>query len=188
MATSTVYPAYSVTEGFLYYDFFASPAIFALEYINGSTVTRTDIVSPCNVQRKIACPRKLFQHGRSGLYAASLCRQRRCNGRRSSRFDAQQRRLQHGLSQGRAIAESARTDYRRVDIGHGSKCHCCAARAQDGTLYELFKDTAKAVPGVNLRFNSVAPPNNKPQQLRLGSTALFDFKQFSSCSSPTCNA
>ena len=183
--TSTAFPANALLEGYLYYDFLAGPARFGIDYTdNAGQLQRTDIINPCQVQRKITCGGNCF----STADVAFTPRFFRENS------DQQPGPPLTGFMPSAACTTGGQVYTKEPDpskpledqailfLWTNAADIVCAARANDGTLYEFFRDAAKTVSGVNNRFPG------KPQQLRLASTEIFNFAALDQCQSPTCSA
>jgi hypothetical protein len=177
--TSATFPANAVLEAFMYYDFFGKPSRFALEYLQGTALARTDVVNPCNVQRQVSCGGACFTTADLGfvprLFVAS--------GDTASTGAG-------GLVPSNAACAAGSVFAKAGPLTQGQQIAkiwmvggvACAARAVEGTLYEFWTTGAKTAPGVNYRNPG------KPQQLRAGVTTPFNFDQFNGCGSPICGS
>ncbi len=179
-ATSATFPANSVLEAFMYYDFFGKPSRFALDYLGtGTAPARTDIVNPCNVQRQVSCGGACFTTADLGFVPRLFLASGDSTSSGAGGFVPSNAACAAGtvfqkqgpLTQPQQIA--------KIWIAGGA---ICAARAVEGTLYEFWTSGAKTTPGVNYRNPG------KPQQLMLGSAAPFNFDQLNGCGSPTCGS
>ncbi len=145
--TSTVFPPAAITTGYLYYNFEASPAqTFAFSFFPpgtavtaSPTTTRTDLLSPCQVQRQVTCgtttscvsiaetmliPRFFVET------TDTLCTGLVCPGTSRAPAQCAQGFKKSGTPTGQAIAYV----WTLAD-----KTTPCAAMAADGTFYEFFK-------------------------------------------------
>ncbi len=153
-AGSVALPANSVTEVFLYWDFYAGPARWGLELVQGSNVVRTDIINPCNVARKISCGGLCYNTADLGFiprfFVSQGDTQVAANG---GGYVPSNAACLAGTGWNKQGPFKSSTEISRIwTIGTGVNAVICAARAVDGTLYEFFTDSAKANPGVNYRF------------------------------------
>lgn len=190
---SVGFPVNSVIQGYLYYDFYASPAVYAIEYLTAAGgLEQTTITNPCLVTRQIQCGsgqcyKVTDKSFTPRFFVASV-------SGAGTVADATSVVALTGLLPNAACA--AGTKFKKGDVvaGQGQQIEyvwllsgsICAARAQDGTLYEFFKESGKVTPGVNLRFGGTAPA--VPRNLRVNPANAYDFKQLTSCSNPICTA
>ncbi len=181
---SATYPSNSVLEAFMYYDFFGQPSRFALEYMQGAALVRTDVINPCNVQRQISCGGLCYSTADLGFVPRFFIAQ----GDTTPAAAVPGAFVPNAAcAAGVSFTKAGQVPNQPTQIATiwmlgGATGSICAARAADGTLYEFFKDSAKTIPGVNLRFPA------KPQQLRVTPLAAFNFDQLNTCKSPICNA
>jgi hypothetical protein len=180
---STVYPPAAVTTGFLYYNFLASPAqTFAFAFFPpGTAVTaaapttpRTDLLSPCRVQRQVTCgtstscvaiaeamlvPR-FFREAGDTACGGATCTGASVNPACPLGF------RKSGAPTGQSIAFV-------WTLADGITP--CGALAADGPLFEFFLNSG--APGVNLGAPNVLPANTVP----------FSFAPSTTCTFPRCS-
>jgi hypothetical protein len=178
-ATSATFPANSVLDAFMYYDFFGKPSRFALDYVVGGSLARTDVVNPCNVQRQVSCGGQCFTTADLGFVPRIFLASGDAASTGAGGLIPSNAACAAGSVFAKAAPLTQGQQIAKIWIAGGV---ACAARAVEGTLYEFWTTGAKTTPGVNYRYPS------KPQQLRIPSTAAFDFDQLSGCGSPICGS
>jgi len=181
-AGSSSFAGSSVFEGYLYYDFLAAPARFAIEYLDAtSELERTDIINPCQVSRRISCGGTCFNTADVAFIPRFFQEDSDLNGgpNPGTGFEPTASCRTGAQVYNKILTPNQPQQIEYLWVNNGL---ICGARAVDGTLYEFFQDALKSQSGVNNR------PQGKPQQLRLGSTAPFNFEALNGCSSPTCSA
>ena len=177
--SSATYPANSVLEAFIYFDFFGKPSRFALDYVSiGGALQRTDIVNPCNVQRQISCGGLCFTTADLGFVPRFFVASGDVAGTAGTGLAPSNAACAGGSVFDKAAPTQAQQIAKVWMVGGV----ICAARAVEGTLYEFWTSSTKTTPGVNYRNPG------KPQQLRVASTTPFNFDQLVGCGSPICGA
>jgi hypothetical protein len=182
---SVSYASNAVFESFMYYDFRAGPAKYAVEFLDTTGgVSRTDIINPCQVSRKISCGGSCFNTADLGFIPRFFIDGADVAGgpAAGSGYFPSADCLTGGSVFTKTVAAGGQgQEIRYIWLNAGGIV--CAARSDDGTLYEFWTGDSKATTGVNFRGATA-----KPQQLRLGLTTPFDFTALDNCQSPICGA